>query len=129
MCIRDRYQTGKYYVDNFVYGNYNHLLSSSGDTVETAEYVYDDFGRVVEKKNADGNTVFYTYDTQYRVVEQRNQNGATIKEYYTPHGIKYKSSTLVDTIDDVDYYSNTIFGYDIYGNVVQSKQSLSLIHI
>lgn len=119
------YQTGKYYVDNFVYGNYNHLLSSSGDTVETAEYVYDDFGRVVEKKNADGNTVFYTYDTQDRVVEQRNQNGATIKEYYTPHGIKYKSSTLVDTIDVVDYYSNTIFGYDIYGNVVQSKQSIN----
>lgn len=69
------------------------------------------------------NSVYYTYDSQNQLVKQANDSSAEIKYYYTPHDINYRIDTLFESIDDRDYYSKYISGYDVYGNVVQLKHN------
>lgn len=69
------------------------------------------------------NSVYYTYDSQNQLVKQANDSGAEIKYYYTPHGINYRIDTLFESIDDRDYYSKYISGYNVFGNVVQLKHN------
>lgn len=121
--IEQEYSSGKYYTDNYIYDNYNRLVSSSGDTVETLNYIYDNSGRLIQIKNADNNSVYYTYDSQDQLIKQTNDNGAETKYYYTPHGTNYRTDTLVDSIGGTNYYSKSISGYDIYGNIIQSKHN------
>lgn len=121
--IEQEYLSGKYYADNYIYDDYNRLVSSSGDTVETLNYIYDNSGRLIQIKNADNHSVYYTYDSQDQLIKQTNDNGAETKYYYTPHGINYRTDTLVDSINGTNYYSKSISGYDVYGNVIQSKHN------
>lgn len=121
--IEQEYLSGKYYADNYIYDNYNRLVSSSGDTVETQNYIYDNSGHLVQVKNANNNSVYYTYNSQDQLIKQTDDNGAEIKYYYTPHGTNYRTDTLVDSINGTNYYSKSISGYDVYGNIVQSKQN------
>ena len=121
--IEQEYLSGKYYADNYIYDNYNRLVSSSGDTVETQNYIYDNSGHLVQIKNANNNSVYYTYNSQDQLIKQTDDNGAEIKYYYTPHGTNYRTDTLVDSINGTNYYSKSISGYDVYGNIVQSKQN------
>lgn len=121
--IEQEYLSGKYYADNYVYDNYNRLISSSGDTVETQNYIYDNSGRLIQTKNANNNSVYYTYNSQDQLIKQTNDDGAETKYYYTPHGTNYRTDTLVDSISGTNYYSKSILGYDVYGNIIQSKQN------
>lgn len=121
--IEQEYLSGKYYADNYVYDNYNRLISSSGDTVETQNYIYDNSGRLIQTKNANNNSVYYTYNSQDQLIKQTNDDGAETKYYYTPHGTNYRTDTLVDSISGTNYYSKSISGYDVYGNIIQSKQN------
>lgn len=73
--------------------------------------------------DANKNSNYYKYNSQDQLVEQSNDIGSVKKFYYTPHGSPYRTDTLVDTIDGVDYYSKSILGYDVYGNIVQTKQN------
>ena len=121
--IEQEYQPGQYYTDNYVYGNYNRLISTSGDTVETLNYIYDNLGRVIQIKDANNNSVYYTYNSQDQLIKQTDDNGAETKYYYTPHGINYRTDTLIDSIDGTNYYSKSISGFDVYGNIIQSKHN------
>lgn len=121
--VENEYEKDKYYIDSYTYDNYNRLVSTSGDTVDSLNYIYDDLGRVVQIKDADNNSVYYSYDSQNQIIKQSDDNGSEVLYYYTPHGVLYRTDTLVDTIDGTDYYSKSISAYDVHGNVVQSKQN------
>lgn len=121
--VENEYEKDKYYIDTYTYDNYNRLVSTTGDTVDTLYYIYDELGRVIQIKDAGNNSIYYLYNSQDQVIKQSDDNGSEILYYYTPHGVLYRTDTLVDTIDGIKYYSKSIFAYDAHGNVVQSKQN------
>ena len=121
--IENEYEKNKYYVDNYTYDNFNRLISTSGDTVESLNYIYDNLGRVIQIKDASNNSFYYSYNSLDQVIKQSDDNGSEILYYYTPQGVLYRTDTLVDTIDGTNYYSKSISAYDVHGNVVQSKQN------
>lgn len=125
--VDTEYAAGNYYQDNYVYGNYNRLLSTSGDTIEDLDYTYDDLGRVAEIRDAGGNSVYYEYDSQNRLTKQSNTFGAVEKYLYTPHNYQYETDKLIDEVTDTEYYSKSISGYDVYGNIVQVKNTNNAI--
>lgn len=121
--VENEYEKDKYYIDTYTYDNYNRLVSTSGDTVDSLNYIYDDLGRVIQIKDAGNNSVYYSYNSQNQIIKQSDDNGSEVLYNYTPHGVLYRTDTLVDTIDGTDYYSKSISAYDVHGNVVQSKQN------
>lgn len=129
------YQPNQFYTDTYTYSDYELMVASSGDTIDSKEYFHDGKGRLIGIKDASGNTKQSAYDAFNRITEITDENGETTEYYYDSlDRIKNTQKLIEWNVEWINgrpvkrnYYSTVKREYDIYGNVVKVLSSNSKV--
>ncbi|MDR1891517.1 MAG: S8 family serine peptidase [Oscillospiraceae bacterium] len=123
-AVQTEYQPNMYYLDQYQFSDYGKALTCAGDLIDTVTYVYDVFGRVVETKNALNKSTRVELDGFGRVLTNYDEENNDTVYAYDALDRAYHVKTLfdVDPISGAHQYAEKWTYYDVYGNVIESRQ-------